>query len=297
MRSLLRWVAWTSEGWPSSGTQPWVFPMNLCPLWPEAAALALLTLRWWVVRRPASVVVLLLLHRFHRFQWFNICLWGGLRHRYPSIPMRTNTPAPLPAGQAAKFALLILKVFCCWPHFSASSHFFLLSVIYVGPLCGRGTSACSAVAFLRLTSSIPSALSPPPPGPLCNWNSKSFLVWQFCKRNCRCLVFLRFHFRRWLFLCRAVIRRKCFPLFPPVRGSQLAWVFASMRRVLPALQLLSNFVGVFLRRVNRVDILRWEFRFPLQFSLSRCEFSTLFPFFPHSCCISEFITMEEVLKL
>lgn len=47
-------------------------------------------------------------------------------------------------------------------------------------------------------------------------------------------------------------------------------------RVLPPLGLLSIFAGAFfLRRVNRVDILRWEFRFPLQFSLNRRVFPTL----------------------
>jgi len=156
-------------------------------------------------------------------------------------------------------------------------------MIYVGSLCGRGTSACSAVAFLRLTSSLPSLhhpfrSAPRTLGPLCNWNSKSFLVWQFCKRNCRCLVFLRFHFHRSLFFsCSAVIRRKCFPLFPQFEGH--SWPGFSLCDEGPSCASASfNFRWSFLRRVNRVDILRWEFRFPLQFSLSQREFPTLVSF-------------------
>jgi len=94
MRSLLRWVAWTSEGWPSSGTQPWVFPMNLCPLWPEAAALALLTPRWCVdgsssVRRPSlcsSCCIDFIDFSGSTFAFGGGCVIGTLRSRCEPIP-------------------------------------------------------------------------------------------------------------------------------------------------------------------------------------------------------------------
>lgn len=96
-------------------------------------------------------------------------------------------------------------------------------MIYGGPLCGRGPAewrrvrarlcmfcgcVCNWSQKLRLrlsasTKAIQSKLNWTEPrwrgGALCNWNSKSFLVWQFCKRNCRCLALV-------IVFC-AVIRR------------------------------------------------------------------------------------------
>lgn len=74
---------------------------------------------------------------------------------------------------------------------------------------------------------------------LCNWNSKSFLVWQFCKRNCRCLALVIvfcvwcFSFARCFFLFAQLLEemlpRSCFFFFfffegtAPRNGSQLDW--------------------------------------------------------------------------
>lgn len=102
-------------------------------------------------------------------------------------------------------------------------------MIYGGPLCGRGPAewrrvrarlcmfcgcVCNWSQKLRLrlsasTKAIQSKLNWTEPrwrgGALCNWNSKSFLVWQFCKRNCRCLALV-------IVFC-AVIRRNVARLF------------------------------------------------------------------------------------
>lgn len=87
---------------------------------------------------------------------------------------------------------------------------------------------------------------------LCNWNSKSFLVWQFCKRNCRCLALVIvfcvwcFSFARCFFflfaqLLEEMLPRSCSLFFffflrtAPRNGSQLDWHRAAfcLMRVFP----------------------------------------------------------------